>query len=80
MTIFTCKSMRSAVITSAVLLVIGTILLSPVVFMSKPLPAFLVPLVYPGFATLVMSPLVLLVAALASLVPSVNERLQNCQH
>jgi hypothetical protein len=77
---FTCKTMRSAVLLAAALLLLAALLLFPVIFMSKPIPQGLVVLVYPGFAALVMSPVVLLVTALTSLIPAVNARLQNCQH
>jgi hypothetical protein len=72
--------MRTAVILAGGLLLIAILLLSPVIFMAKPLPYVLVLLVYPGFAALVMSPIVLLATAFTSLLPSVNARLQNCQH
>ena len=77
---FTCKVMRTAVLTAAALLLLAVLLLSPVIFLSKPIPQGLWLLVYPGFAALVMSPVVLLVTALASLIPSVNARLRSCQH
>jgi hypothetical protein len=80
MYVFTCKTMRTAVLSAAVLLLLGVLLLSPVIFMSRPIPQGLWLLVYPGFAALLMSPVVLLVTALTSLIPSVNARLQNCQH
>lgn len=80
MTIFNCKSMRAGVIASAALLMLGILLLTPVLLLSEPKPYALVLLVYPGFGALLMSPLVLLATALASLLPSVNIRLQNCQH
>jgi hypothetical protein len=72
--------MRTAVILAAGLLLLALLLLAPAIFMTKPLPPMLVLLVYPGFAALVMSPIILLVTAVTSLLPSVNNRLQNCQH
>ena len=78
--IFTCKSMRTAVAVSAVLLVLGILLLTPALVLSQPVPLPLVVLIYPGFATLLMSPVIILATALASLLPSVNSRLENCQH
>jgi hypothetical protein len=72
--------MRTAVLTAGALLLLALLLLSPALFMSEPIPHTLMLLVYPGFAALIMSPLVLVATALISLVPSVNERLQNCQH
>lgn len=77
---FTCNSMRTAIIIAGSLLALAILLLSPVVLLSKPLayPVYL--LVYPGFAALILSPLVLLATALVTLLPSVNNQLQNCQH
>ena len=80
MSAFSCKSMRTAVMSAGALLLLAILLLSPVIFLSKPLPQNLVVLIYPGFAALLMSPLVLLVTAFVSLIPAVNARLQNCQH
>ena len=78
--IFTCKSMRTATLLAGGLLVLAILLLSPVIFLPKPLPYPVMLLVYPGFGALILSPLVLLVAALTSMLPAVNARLQNCQH
>jgi len=80
MATFTCQSMRTAIILAGALLALAALLLSPVIFMPKPLPFPLVYFVYPGFAALILSPLVLVATAITSLVPSVNAQLQNCQH
>lgn len=72
--------MRTAVILAGGLLLLAILLLSPAIFLPSPVPHYLVVLVYPGFAALVMGPIVLLAAAVTSLIPSVNARLQNCQH
>jgi hypothetical protein len=72
--------MRTTVVVSAVLLLVGVLLLTPAMILPKPLPYPFVILIYPGFAALLMSPVVLLATALASLVPSINARLENCQH
>ena len=80
MTRFNCNSMRTAIVTAGGLLLLAILLLSPMLLMEKPLPDPLVWLVYPGFAALISSPLVLLVTSLLSLLPSVNSQLQNCQH
>ena len=80
MTILTCKSMRTAVIASAALMLLGIVLLGLVLLPAEPTASFLVVLIYPAFAALVVSPLVLLATALASLLPSINHRLENCQH
>jgi hypothetical protein len=37
-------------------------------------------LIYPGFAALISSPLVLISAFAVSLIPTVNAQLQDCQH
>lgn len=80
MSVFACRSMRTAVLLAGALLLLAILLLSPVIFLSRPIPHHLVVLVYPGFAALVMSPVVLVLTALTSLIPAVNARLQNCQH
>ncbi len=72
--------MRAAVIASGSMLVLSVVLLAPVLLLSDPVPGLFVWFVYPGFAALLISPAILLAAALASLVPSVNEHLKNCQH
>ena len=77
---FTCSSMKTAIIISGSLLALAVLLLLPVILLPKPLPDPVVLLVYPGFGALILSPLVLLVTALVSLVPSVNAQLHNCQH
>jgi hypothetical protein len=78
--ILACKSMRAAVVASGLLLVLGVILLAfPLATSSSGVNALSV-LIYPGFAALIMSPIVLLSATLASLIPSVNSRMQDCQH
>ena len=77
---FTCNSMRTGIIIAGSLLVLAIILLLPVILLPKPLPVPVVFFIYPAFGSLVLSPLVLLVTALVSLVPSVNAQLQNCQH
>jgi hypothetical protein len=80
MTRFNCNFMRTAIVIAGGLLLLAILLLSPVLLMAKPLPDPLVWLVYPGFAALVSSPLVMLFTALITLAPSVNSQLQNCQH
>ena len=80
MSVFTCKTMRTAVLLAGALLLLDILLLLPAIFMNRPIPHHLVLLVYPAFAALVMSPVILLVTALTSLIPAVNARLQNCQH
>ena len=79
-TIFTCKSMRTAVMAAVVLLAIGFLLMAPALILPEPVPHAMVILIYPGFAALLMSPVIIFLAALASLFPSVNARLENCQH
>ncbi len=77
---FTCQSMRTAIIIAGSLLAVAILLLLPVIILPKPLPYPVVLFVYPGFAALILSPLVLLATAVVSLVPSVNSQLHNCQH
>jgi hypothetical protein len=72
--------MRTAVLLSVGSLLVAIILLSPVIFTQQPVPDYLMVLVYPGFAALVMSPVILFATALTSLMPSVRVRLENCQH
>ncbi len=80
MATFTCNSMRTTIILSGSLLLLAILFLLPVILLPKPLPELVSILVYPGFGALILSPLVLLVTALISLLPSVNVQLQNCQH
>ena len=72
--------MRTAVLAAAILFLLGMVLLGLVLSLPEPKPHFLVVLIYPAFTALLLSPAVLLATALASLLPSVNHRLENCQH
>ena len=65
---------------SAALMLLGIGLLGLVLLPPEPTPNFLVVLIYPAFAALLVSPLVLFATALVSLLPSINHRLENCQH
>ena len=72
--------MRTAILVAGGLLILAILLFSPVILLAKPLPYAVTLFVYPGFAALILSPVILIVTALTSLLPSVNAQLQNCQH
>ena len=80
MTLFTCNTLRATILLAGGLLALAILLLLPVILLPKPLPYAVTLLVYPGFATLIMSPLVLVAVGIISALPSVNAQLHNCQH
>ncbi|MCB1852938.1 MAG: hypothetical protein KDI83_19560 [Gammaproteobacteria bacterium] len=80
MQIFNCKVMRSVVVVSTVVFGLGLVLQLPtiVAWLQSPLSAAL--LSYLGLLLIVVSPLLLLVAAVVFSIPAVNHRLDSCQH
>ncbi len=80
MSIFSCGTLRAGVVVSIGLLLLGIVFVSPTVIFSAPLELPVLFFHFAGFAAILASPVVLLVTLLLSLFPSVNDRLNECQH
>ena len=77
---FTCKVMRSVVVVSAALFGFGLLLQLPVIisWLHPQIPAAFFS--YLGLLAMLLSPLVLLLAAVVSSIPMVSHKLDSCQH
>ena len=80
MWMFTCKVMRSVVVVSAALFGFGLLLQLPVIilWLQPHIPAAFFS--YLGLLSMLLSPLVLLLAAVVSSIPMVSHKLDSCQH
>ena len=80
MSIFTCKTMRTAVITSATLFVLSILLQLPTMALGL-LPELLtVILSYLGLLAMLISFVLIVMVAILSLFPGISFGLRPCQH
>jgi hypothetical protein len=74
-----CDTMKKSIITASLLLVFGTIIgLSGLLFSLESVYPVLI--IYAGLFAISLGVLILLITLLAVMIPSVNQRLDACQH
>lgn len=82
MSFFTCKTMRNLVLSAAIMLLVGMVLMFTGGLLPTTETTILLPSItaYSGFFLLLLSPVVMLGTFLISLLPNMQQRLWECNH